>query len=266
MSEKRLLRLRKKIKEKKPTFVAYESWRYKRVKKRWRSPKGIDSAVRHKRKGLPKAPSIGYGTPKKIRGLHPSGFEEVLVYNVQDLEKVDPEKQAIRIANTVGGRKAVDIMDAAEAKAIWLLNPRVILAEAELEEELEEAEILSEEDLEELELEELEAAKKKPRKKKVEEAPLVVGETQLTVIKDIDKTTAKKLKEIGIFSVEDLAEETEIDELSEIIEVPVEQIKEWVKEAKGITKKKGEEKEKKPAKKKKAKIKVEKEEGEQVES
>ncbi len=262
MTEKRLLRLRKKIKGKKPTFVAYESWRYKRVKKRWRSPKGTDNAVRHKRKGLPKSPSIGYSSPKKIRGLHPSGFEEVLVYNVRDLENVDPEKQAIRIANTVGGRKAVDIMDSAEAKMIWILNPRIILAEEEIEEGLEEIETLSEEDLEELELEELEAAKKKPRRKKVEEAPMVAEETQLTVIKDIDKTLAKKLKEIGIFSAEDLAEETEIDELSEIIEVPAEQIREWVKEAKEITKKKGEEK--KPAKKKKAKKKVE--EGEQIES
>ncbi len=252
MTEKRLLRLRKKTKGKKPNFVAYESWRYKRVKKRWRSPRGTDNAVRHKRKGLPKSPSIGYGSPKRIRGLHPSGFEEVLVYNVHDLEKVDPEKQAIRIANTVGGRKAVDIMDLAEKKTIWILNPRVILAEEEgLEEGLEEVETLSEEDLEELELEELKAGKKKPGKKKVEEAPLGAGETDLTLIKDIDKNTTKKLQEIGIFNAEDLAEETEIDELSEIIEVPVEQIREWVKKAKEITKKKDEEK--KPVKKKKAK-------------
>lgn len=263
MSEKRLLRVRKRLKEKKPNFAAYESWRYKRVKKRWRAPKGTDNAVRHKRKGLPKCPSIGYSSPKKIRGLHPSGFEEVLVYNIQDLEGIDPEKQAIRIASTIGGRKAVDIMDLAEKKTIWVLNPRVVLAEEELEEGLEEVETLSEEDLEELELEELEAAKKTPRRKKAKEAPLIAGETELTVLKGIDKDTAKKLKDIGIFSVEDLAEETEIEELSEIISVPAEQIKEWVEEAKEIAKKGSEEK--KPAKKKKAK-KVEKEEGKRVES
>ncbi|MEM2146734.1 MAG: 50S ribosomal protein L32e, partial [Candidatus Jordarchaeaceae archaeon] len=202
MSEKRLLRVRKVIKGKKPTFVAYESWRYKRIKKRWRAPKGIDNIVRHKRKGVPKSPSIGYSSPKKVRGLHPSGFEEVLVYNVHDLEKIDPERQAIRIASTVGRRKAVDIMDQAENKSIWLLNPRVILAEEEELEELEEGETLKEEDLEELELEESETKKKG---KKAEEAKVIPGETELTAIKGIDKEIVKKLKEIGIFSVEDLA-------------------------------------------------------------
>jgi large subunit ribosomal protein L32e len=233
--------VRKIIKGKKPTFVAYESWRYKRIKKRWRAPKGIDNIVRHKRKGVPKSPSIGYSSPKKVRGLHPSGFEEVLVYNVHDLEKIDPERQAIRIASTVGRRKAVDIMDQAENKSIWLLNPRVILAGEEELEEMEEGETLKEEDLEELELEELETKKKG---KKVEEEKVIPGETELTAIKGIDKEIVKKLKEIGIFSVEDLAQETEIDELSEIIKVPAKQIKELVDKAKEIINKKEQEKKK----------------------
>ncbi|MEX2725265.1 MAG: helix-hairpin-helix domain-containing protein [Candidatus Freyarchaeota archaeon] len=118
-----------------------------------------------------------------------------------------------------------------------MLNPRPILAEEEeIEEGLEEGETIKEEDLEELE--ELEAAEKKPRKKKVGEAPKVAGETELTAIEGINKATAKKLEEIGIFSAEDLAEETEIEELSEIIEVPAEQIKKWVEKAKEITSKK----------------------------
>jgi large subunit ribosomal protein L32e len=237
--------VRKILKGKKPTFVAYESWRYKRIKRRWRAPKGIDNIVRHKRKGVPKSPSIGYGSPKKVKGLHPSGFEEVLVYNVKDLDKIDPEKQAIRIASTVGRRKAVDIMDSAESKTIWLLNPRVILAGEEEElEELEEGETLKEEDLEELELEESKAGKKEKGKRKVEEEKLIAGETDLTVIKGMDKAVAKKLKEIGIFSVEDLAQETEIDELSEIIKLPANQIKGLVDEAKEIIKKKNEGKKK----------------------
>jgi large subunit ribosomal protein L32e len=240
LSEKRLLRVRKKIKGKKPTFVAYESWRHQRIKKRWRAPKGTDSIVRHKRKGVPKSPSIGYGAPKRIRGLHPSGFDEVLVYNVQDLDNVDPEKQAIRIASSVGRRKAVDIMDSAEKKTIWVLNPRVILAEEKIEEGLEEGETLREEDLEGLELEELEAGKKKRGKRKVEEVQLAEGETSLTAVKGMDKAIVKKLKEVGIFSAEDLAQETEIDELSEIIKLPATQIKELVDKAKEVTKKKGE--------------------------
>lgn len=242
MSEKRLLRVRKKVKDKKPTFVAYESWRHQRIKKHWRAPKGTDSITRHKRKGVPKSPSIGYGAPKKIRGFHPSGFDEVLVHNVQDLDKIDPEKQAIRIASTVGRRKAVDIMDSAEKKTIWVLNPRVILAEEEFEEGLEKGETLREEDLEGLELEELETDKKQKGKKKVQEAGLTRGEIELTAIKGMDKAIVKKLKEVGIFSANDLAQETEIDELSQIIKLPAAQIKELVEAAKEKTKKKGEEK------------------------
>ncbi|MEM3587493.1 MAG: 50S ribosomal protein L32e [Candidatus Jordarchaeaceae archaeon] len=243
MSEKRLLRVRKIIKGKKPTFVAYESWRYKRIKKRWRAPKGIDNIVRRKRKGVPKSPSTGYCSPKKVRGLHPSGFEEVLVYNVRDLDNIDPERQAIRIASTVGRRKAIDIMDQAESKSIWLLNPRVILAEEEELEELEEGETLREEDLEGLELEESASEKTKKGKKETEEG-LTAGETELTAIKGIDKEIVKKLKEIGIFSVEDLAQETEINELAEIIKIPAKQVKELVDKAKEIVSKKDEEKKK----------------------
>ncbi|WXG42428.1 MAG: helix-hairpin-helix domain-containing protein [Candidatus Freyarchaeum deiterrae] len=123
-----------------------------------------------------------------------------------------------------------------------MLNPRVILAEEEFEEGLEKGETLREEDLEGLELEELETDKKQKGKKKVQEAGLTRGEIELTAIKGMDKAIVKKLKEVGIFSANDLAQETEIDELSQIIKLPAAQIKELVEAAKEKTKKKGEEK------------------------
>jgi large subunit ribosomal protein L32e len=128
---------------KKPKFRRQESWRYKRVTDRWRKPHGIDSKMRKKVKGWPASPTTGYRSPKKTRGLHPSGFAETRVQSVEDLAGIDPELQAIRIARTVGGRKRVEILALAAEKGIHVLNPRRI-RETEEFKETEETESLSE--------------------------------------------------------------------------------------------------------------------------
>jgi len=134
MLKEKLLELRKKIKSKKPDFIRYESWRYKRVKPNWRKPKGIDSKVRKKKKGWIKMPDIGYRSPKAVRGLHPSGFEEVIVYRPEDLEKLDPTKHAVRIAHTVGTRKRLAILEKAEELELVILNPTEEVRRGEIEE------------------------------------------------------------------------------------------------------------------------------------
>jgi large subunit ribosomal protein L32e len=130
---------------KKPKFRRQESWRYKRVGDVWRKPHGIDSKMRKKVKGWPVSPTTGYRSPKKTRGLHPSGFVETRVQSVEDLGGIDPELQAIRIARTVGGRKRVEIIALAEEKGIHVLNPRTIREPEEFKEsaETEETESLS---------------------------------------------------------------------------------------------------------------------------
>jgi large subunit ribosomal protein L32e len=130
---------------KKPKFRRQESWRYKRVVNVWRKPHGIDSKMRKKVKGWPASPTTGYRSPKKTRGLHPSGFVETRVQSVEDLGGIDPELQAIRIARTVGGRKRVEILALAEEKGIHVLNPRTIREPEEFKKsaESEETESLS---------------------------------------------------------------------------------------------------------------------------
>ncbi len=120
--EERLLRLREELKRKKPKFRRQEWHRYKRLGEKWRRPKGRHSKMRRKLKGKPKMPNPGYRSPKKVRGLHPSGYEEVLVYNPKDLEKIDPERQAARIASRVGKRKRREILKKAEELGIVVLN------------------------------------------------------------------------------------------------------------------------------------------------
>jgi len=120
--EKRLLEIKKKRKKSKPKFIRQESWRYVRIKENWRRPRGLDSKMRLKRKGWPKMPDIGYGSPRLVRGLHPSGFREVLVYNVEQLRSINPDKEAARIAHTVGKKKRIEIIKKAEELGIRVLN------------------------------------------------------------------------------------------------------------------------------------------------
>jgi large subunit ribosomal protein L32e len=124
VTPKRALKLRKRVKKGKPKFARPESWRYVRLKENWRNPRGLDNKVRMYIKGWPPPVSSGYGGPRVSRGLHPSGYEEILVYNVEQVSKVTPNTQALRIAHTVGKRKRTQILAEARKKKIVVLNLR----------------------------------------------------------------------------------------------------------------------------------------------
>ncbi len=145
--KKRLLRIRNRIKKKRPHFKRYESWRFVRLKDIWKKPRGIDNKMRTELQGWPKSVKIGYRGPAAVRGLHSSGMEEVMVWNAKDVEKVDPETQVARIGGTVGGRKKETILAKAEELKIRILNPGVMEPEDDFEE-------LNDEDEEEDESEE----------------------------------------------------------------------------------------------------------------
>lgn len=106
-----------------PRFAREESWRYKRVKEAWRSPRGKTSRVRRSKKGWPPVVKIGYSRARTIRGMHPSGLREVLVWRPDDLKSIDPKVQVARIAHTVGENKRVLIVEEAKKANIRILNP-----------------------------------------------------------------------------------------------------------------------------------------------
>jgi large subunit ribosomal protein L32e len=120
---KELLQLRKKIADKRPEFVRQESWRYDRLAPNWRKPKGKDNKMRRQVSGVPPLAKVGYKGPRKSRGLHPSGYNDILIFNVNGLAKIDPKVDAVRIAHTVGNKKRIEIVTEATRLKMKILNP-----------------------------------------------------------------------------------------------------------------------------------------------
>jgi len=120
--KQRNIRIRKQIKNRTPDFLREEWFRYKRVPKNWRRPDGITSKMRINKKYRPSKVRVGFRGPKDVRGFHSSGFKEVMVYNVNDLEKIKKDTQAARIGSSVGTKKRIEIEKKAEELKIRVLN------------------------------------------------------------------------------------------------------------------------------------------------
>ncbi|WP_416840801.1 50S ribosomal protein L32e [Haloferax sp. DFSO52] len=123
--------LAQKRREGKPQFNRQDYHKKKRTPTSWRRPRGGLSKQRRGIKGKGPKVQAGYRTPKAARGLHPSGFEEVRVFNADDLEGVDGDTQAVRIASSVGARKRERIEEVAEEREIRVLNPTYVEVEVD---------------------------------------------------------------------------------------------------------------------------------------
>jgi large subunit ribosomal protein L32e len=108
---------------KKPKFLR-QNWQALQTLRhvKWRMPRGMHSKLRKKERGKGFLPRPGYGAPTALRGLHPSGYKEVLVSNVKDLLKIDQKKEAVKIRGTVGKKKRAEILKKAEELKIKMLN------------------------------------------------------------------------------------------------------------------------------------------------
>ena len=117
---------RNRMSRKRPAFKRQNWFRYKRLGDKWRRPRGIHSKMRrHFKYRIPVVRS-GFRGPASVRGLHPSGFEEVLVNNPKEIDNVDAKTQAIRIASTVGDKKREMIVTKADELGIRVFNRRTL--------------------------------------------------------------------------------------------------------------------------------------------
>ena len=120
------LEIRKKVSKNRPKFIRPESWRYKRLETTWRKPKGVDNHQRkQKSRGRPGLVKVGYGGPRISKGLHPSGYTDNLVHNLQELAKLDPKIDGVRLGHSVGTKKRKEILNIAIEKKFKVFNARV---------------------------------------------------------------------------------------------------------------------------------------------
>jgi len=119
--EERLLEFRKIVKKKKPNFFRQQSQYVKSLEKKWRSPKGMHSKLRRKKRGKLKQPSIGYSSPKKVRSLHPSGLIPALIHNPKELTTLN-SNFGIIVSSTVGQKKKIEILKKSKELKLQLLN------------------------------------------------------------------------------------------------------------------------------------------------
>lgn len=107
---------------KKPTFKRQEHWRYKKLGDSYRRPRGKLSKRRRYQARKPAMARVGYGSPKATRGLHPSGYKDILVENAEEIKALNPETDAARISATVGKRKRQLIVAKAQQYEVKILN------------------------------------------------------------------------------------------------------------------------------------------------
>jgi large subunit ribosomal protein L32e len=92
------------------------------IKSRWRKPRGTGNKKRRKCRWAGKSPRVGYKNAPEVRGLHPLGMPEILVYNPGQVKSA--AGRVVRIAAQVAVRKALEIEKAARAAGLVVVNPR----------------------------------------------------------------------------------------------------------------------------------------------
>jgi large subunit ribosomal protein L32e len=120
----KMLKVRLRQKSKKPAFNRHDSHKKKRLSTSWRKPRGIHNKLGAQVSAKGKLVRPGFGSPRAVKGFHPSGYREFLVKNMADLQKA--EGCAVRIASTLGRKKRTEIEAKAAEMNLKILNPKTL--------------------------------------------------------------------------------------------------------------------------------------------
>jgi large subunit ribosomal protein L32e len=118
---KKLLELRNKMKKKKPNFLRQEAHKKKRLANNWRRAKGRDSKMRRKLRGYRKSPSVGYCSPRKVKGLTREGLKERIVETINDLKSIS-KNEIIILSKRLGLKKKVLLLKEIEKLGLKVGN------------------------------------------------------------------------------------------------------------------------------------------------
>jgi large subunit ribosomal protein L32e len=125
METENLLKIRKSIKKRKPLFRRKDSYKVSKIGKRrkkkikWRRPRGKDNKIRQRRVGYPMPPSIGWGSPRKVKGFFKEGYTK-RIFNIEELNQLKEGKNIILAK--IGKKKRMEIVKKAAEKKIKILN------------------------------------------------------------------------------------------------------------------------------------------------
>lgn len=117
-------------------FKPQDYFRYKRLRKRWQKPIGLQSKLRESRKGAGAMPNVGYRTPRKFRGLERGVVKSAIVKSIADLDGVK-ENEAVLISAGLGKKKVFEIAGAAAQRRIKILNAKSAAAARKRAEQIE---------------------------------------------------------------------------------------------------------------------------------
>jgi large subunit ribosomal protein L32e len=141
---RRLIRVR--TRHNKPAFKRRGLHRKAKLADVWRRPRGLHNKQRRQFRAKGALPRPGYGSPAAIRGMHPSGYEEVRVFTPAELVGLNPEIQAVRIGASVGNRKREVIQTRALELGLKVLNAKDLTRAAEMPAAAEEVEEVNEDE------------------------------------------------------------------------------------------------------------------------
>ncbi len=191
----KLVEIKKKVRAKRPNFTRTDSHKKKKLKTKWRKPKGHQNKMRLSRKGYKSIVKVGYKSPAVVAGMELNGLKKIQVKNVSDLEKVDSKKECATIAN-VGLKKKIDIVKEAIKRKIIIINvkdPQDFLKKAEETLNRRKEKKKSQEmKKKEREKEKEELAKKEKEREKEEEKKLDEDEKQKEEKKEREKLLIKR--------------------------------------------------------------------------
>jgi large subunit ribosomal protein L32e len=111
-----------KLKRKKPKFAMQDFHKKRRLKNKWKKPKGLDSKMRFMLRGYRGRISVGYKSPKIIFGLNKDGLKGILIKSANDLHNIKEKYEAAIISKKVGAKRRLDIIRLAQKMSIKIMN------------------------------------------------------------------------------------------------------------------------------------------------